>query len=193
MNPEFTMTDELESMLLVSQYLEMFFRLLRVNHDKLSKVLQSRPRVFETRPSIMAMVLGLQVILDDYQNVGSWYLDRPYDREHLIENLMKGTPHDDLTRDVDVHYKMIELAHPPTLSFNLMLRLKKIYLEADPQFFTKEQTMRNAHRILTYFREVSLVSQLEPQLKSEDGAHLNRLQQSLDKVCWIAFDYFCMN
>jgi len=132
--------------------------------------------------SAFVMVLGLHIVLEDYQNVGTWYLDGLQDCiKHAIQgDLVEGTPHDDLTRDVDVHRKVVELEHPPSLVFNHMIRIKKILLERDAQFFIKEKRMRHAHRVLLLLRTSALLkSQLEQQV--HEGLS-TAITASLDKV-----------
>jgi len=142
MSAHFSMKTELESLPDIVQRVESFFRSLQVTYTKLETVLQQYEDRENERPmSVSVMVLGLHIVLEDYQNVGAWYLDGLQDcSEHTIQgDLMHGTPHDDKTRDVDVHRKMIELAHPPSLVFNHMIRFKKMLLETDPQFFAKRR------------------------------------------------------
>jgi len=177
------MTTELECLPHIVQHVESFFQSLQVTHTKLEKVLQQYEERGRERPmSIYVMVLGLHIVLEDYQNVGSWYLDGLQEcSEHTIQgDLMEGTPHNDVTRDVDVHRKIVELAHPPSLVFNHMIRIKKMLLEKDLQFFTKEKAMRNAHRVLAMLRTSTL---LQIQLERPVWEGLSTaISTSLDKV-----------
>jgi len=177
------MTTELESLPHISQHVESFFQSLQVTHTKLEKVLQQYEDRGRERPmSVFVMVLGLHIVLENYQNVGTWYSDRLQDCiKHAIQgDLMEGTPHDDVTRDVDVHRKIVELEHPPSLVFNHMIRIKKMLLEKDAQFFTNEKRMRHTHRVLLLLRNSALLkSQLEQQV--HEGLP-TATTASLDKV-----------
>jgi len=186
MSAQFSMTTELESLPHIVQHVESFFQALQATHTKLEKVLQQYEDRGRERPmSVFVMVLGLHIVLEDYQNVGTWYPDGLQDCiQHAIQgDLMEGTPHDDVTRDVDVHGKIVELEHPPSLVFNHMIRIKKMLLERDAQFFVKEMRMRHAHRVLLLLRNSALLkSQLEQQVQQGERGLSTAITASLDKV-----------
>jgi len=142
MSAHFSMTTELESLPGIVHHVESFFHSLQFTYTKLEKVLQQFEDRGKERPiSVYVMVLGRHTVLEDHRNPGEWYLDGVQDwGEHTIQrDLMNDTPYDDVTRDLDVHHKTVEQTHPPSLVFNHIIRIIKMLLEKDPQFFTRRR------------------------------------------------------